>query len=106
MCIRDRIIDMSSISPLATKEVATAAFEKGVEMIDAPVSGGEPKAINGTLSIMVGGKKEVFHKCYEILTKTVSYTHLDVYKRQNMVSQKKTVAFCLARCLFIIGPNM
>ncbi len=63
------IIDMSSIAPLASKEIAAAAFEKGVEMIDAPVSGGEPKAIDGTLSIMVGGKKEVFDKCYDILTK-------------------------------------
>ncbi|MCU0593280.1 MAG: 2-hydroxy-3-oxopropionate reductase [Desulfobacterales bacterium] len=63
------IVDMSSIAPLAAKEVAAKAAEKGVEMLDAPVSGGEPKAIDGTLSIMVGGKKEIFDKCQAILSK-------------------------------------
>lgn len=63
------IVDMSSIAPLAAKEVATKAAEKGVEMLDAPVSGGEPKAIEGTLSIMVGGKKEIFDRCTEMLHK-------------------------------------
>ncbi|MBK5243101.1 2-hydroxy-3-oxopropionate reductase [Clostridium sp.] len=62
------IIDMSSIAPLASKEVAAEVAKKGVEMLDAPVSGGEPKAIDGTLSIMVGGKKEVFDKCSDILS--------------------------------------
>jgi 2-hydroxy-3-oxopropionate reductase len=63
------IVDMSSIAPLAAKEVAAQAADKGVEMLDAPVSGGEPKAIDGTLSIMVGGKKEIFEKCQTILSK-------------------------------------
>jgi len=63
------IVDMSSIAPLAAKEVAAKAAEKGVEMLDAPVSGGEPKAIEGTLSIMVGGKKEIFDKCQGFLSK-------------------------------------
>ena len=63
------IMDMSSIAPLAAKEIAAKAAEKGVEMLDAPVSGGEPKAIDGTLSIMVGGKKEVFEKCKGLLSK-------------------------------------
>ena len=61
------LIDMSSIAPLVSKEVAAKAAEKGVEMLDAPVSGGEPKAIDGTLSIMVGGKKEVFDQVEDIL---------------------------------------
>ncbi|UCE99445.1 MAG: 2-hydroxy-3-oxopropionate reductase [Planctomycetota bacterium] len=61
------LIDMSSIAPLVAKEVAAKAAEKGVEMLDAPVSGGEPKAIDGTLSIMVGGKKEIFHQVEDIL---------------------------------------
>ncbi len=61
------IIDMSSISPQTAKNVYELAVEKGVEMIDAPVSGGEPKAIDGTLSIMVGGKESVFEKVKEIL---------------------------------------
>jgi 2-hydroxy-3-oxopropionate reductase len=61
------LIDMSSIAPLVSKEIAAEAQKKGVEMLDAPVSGGEPKARDGTLSIMVGGKKEVFKEVEEIL---------------------------------------
>jgi len=61
------LIDMSSIAPLVSKEVSSKLAEKGVEMLDAPVSGGEPKAIDGTLSIMVGGKKEVFEQVKDIL---------------------------------------
>lgn len=53
-------IDMSSINPVASKEIAAALAEKGVDMLDAPVSGGEPKAIDGSLSFMVGGKQEIF----------------------------------------------
>lgn len=60
-------IDCSSISPVVSKEIAAALAEKGVEMLDAPVSGGEPKAIDGTLSFMVGGKQAVFDRCKEIL---------------------------------------
>ena len=54
------LIDMSSIAPAASIEIEKACTAKGVKMIDAPVSGGEPKAIDGTLSIMVGGDKAVF----------------------------------------------
>ncbi|MEX0329796.1 MAG: 2-hydroxy-3-oxopropionate reductase [Puniceicoccaceae bacterium] len=61
------LIDMSSIAPLASQEIAARLAEAGAEMLDAPVSGGEPKAIDGTLSVMVGGKKEVFDKCYDIM---------------------------------------
>jgi 2-hydroxy-3-oxopropionate reductase len=61
------VVDMSSIAPLASREIAKKLAEKGVEMIDAPVSGGEPKAIDGTISVMVGGKKEVFDKCYPVM---------------------------------------
>lgn len=60
-------IDMSSINPVASKEIAAVLAEKNIEMLDAPVSGGEPKAIDGTLSIMVGGKKEVFEEFKPIL---------------------------------------
>jgi len=63
------LIDMSSINPVASREIAAALAEKGVEMLDAPVSGGEPKAIDGTLSFMVGGKEEVFNKYAEMLGK-------------------------------------
>ena len=61
-------IDCSSINPVASKEIAAALAEKNVEMLDAPVSGGEPKAIDGTLSFMVGGKQEVFDKYKELLS--------------------------------------
>ena len=61
------LVDMSSIAPLASKEISEACAKKGVVMLDAPVSGGEPKAIDGTLSIMVGGKKETFEAVYDIL---------------------------------------
>jgi 2-hydroxy-3-oxopropionate reductase len=61
------VVDMSSIAPLVAQEVAEALARKGIEMLDAPVSGGEPKAIQGTLAIMVGGKAEVFEKVKPIL---------------------------------------
>ncbi|WNS76311.1 2-hydroxy-3-oxopropionate reductase [Bacillus sp. DTU_2020_1000418_1_SI_GHA_SEK_038] len=61
------IIDMSSITPVASKELAAALAERGLHMLDAPVSGGEPKAIDGTLAIMVGGKEEIFEKVKPIL---------------------------------------
>ena len=61
------LVDMSSIAPLASQEIARACAEKGVLMLDAPVSGGEPKAIDGTLSIMVGGDENVFRQVYDIL---------------------------------------
>jgi 2-hydroxy-3-oxopropionate reductase len=61
------IIDMSSITPVASKEIASEAAKSGIEMLDAPVSGGEAKAIDGTLAIMVGGKEEVFESVKEVL---------------------------------------
>jgi 2-hydroxy-3-oxopropionate reductase len=56
------VVDMSSISPIATKEFAKKLAGFGVEMLDAPVSGGEVGARNATLSIMVGGKPDIFEK--------------------------------------------
>jgi 2-hydroxy-3-oxopropionate reductase len=56
------VVDMSSISPIATKEFAEKLEALGVEMLDAPVSGGQVGAQNATLSIMVGGKREIFEK--------------------------------------------
>ncbi|SPE20066.1 tartronate semialdehyde reductase [Candidatus Sulfotelmatomonas gaucii] len=63
------LVDMSSIAPLASREVAAELGRKGIEMLDAPVSGGEPKAIDGTLAIMVGGKEAVFEKVKDVLLK-------------------------------------
>jgi 2-hydroxy-3-oxopropionate reductase len=61
------VVDMSSISPIVSREVAAELAKKGVVMLDAPVSGGEPKAIDGTLAIMVGGPEETFKKVEPIL---------------------------------------
>ena len=61
------VIDMSSIAPLVSQRIAAQCAEKGVEMLDAPVSGGEPGAINATLAIMVGGKQEVFDENFDLL---------------------------------------
>lgn len=67
------VIDMSSIAPLASRDFAERLEKLGVDFLDAPVSGGEPKAIDGTIAVMVGGKPEVFAK-YEELLKTMSST--------------------------------
>jgi 2-hydroxy-3-oxopropionate reductase len=61
------IIDMSSIAPSTSRKLAEEAERRGVEMLDAPVSGGETGAIQGTLAIMVGGKQEIFFKCLKVL---------------------------------------
>ncbi len=61
------IVDMSSISPLVTQKVAAACAAKSVAFIDAPVSGGEPKAIEGTLAIMVGGSRAAFQRAEPLL---------------------------------------
>jgi len=70
------VIDMSTISPEATRRIAENLAEKGVKMLDAPVSGGEIGAIKGNLSIMVGGPKETFEEClpvFQVLGKRVTH---------------------------------
>ena len=61
------IIDMSSIAPETAIHISEKLTEKGIGMLDAPVSGGEPKAIDGSLSIMVGGWQEDFDRASGIL---------------------------------------
>ncbi|MCH7621034.1 MAG: 2-hydroxy-3-oxopropionate reductase [Chloroflexi bacterium] len=61
------IIDMSSIAPSMSQKIAAECSKKSVEFLDAPVSGGEPGAINAALAIMVGGKQEVFDQCSDLL---------------------------------------
>ena len=60
-------IDMTSINPVASREIASALSEYGIDMLDAPVSGGEPKAIDGTLSFMVGGRQDLFDRFKPVL---------------------------------------
>ncbi|ASV31040.1 2-hydroxy-3-oxopropionate reductase [Maribacter cobaltidurans] len=61
------VIDMSSISPIISREIFGELEKVGMDILDAPVSGGEPKAIDGTLSVMVGGKEEVYKKYYDLI---------------------------------------
>ena len=68
------VVDMSTISPIATIALAARLGETGVEMLDAPVSGGEQGAVSGTLSFMVGGKAEVFERVlplFEVMGKNI-----------------------------------
>ncbi|MGA7181193.1 MAG: NAD(P)-dependent oxidoreductase [Thiobacillaceae bacterium] len=68
------VVDMSTISPSATRRIAQQLEEKGLDMLDAPVSGGEIGAKTGALSIMVGGKKEIFARVqplFDILGKNI-----------------------------------
>ena len=70
------IVDMSTISPVVTEELSEKAREKGASMLDAPVSGGDVGAIDGTLSIMVGGSEEDFERArplFEVMGKTVTH---------------------------------
>jgi 2-hydroxy-3-oxopropionate reductase len=70
------VIDMSSISPLVSQKISKLCEQKGVDFLDAPVSGGEPMAISGDLAIMVGGKKNVFKKfesLFDVLGKSKVY---------------------------------
>jgi 2-hydroxy-3-oxopropionate reductase len=71
------VLDMSTISPIVSQKVGAALAEKGARMLDAPVSGGEKGAIEGTLSIMVGGERKVFDEMlpiFQAMGKTI--THL------------------------------
>ena len=71
------LIDMSSIAPLVSREIAERLAAKGMGMLDAPVSGGEPKAVDGTVAVMVGGDWQIFDSCYEIITAMAgSVTHV------------------------------
>ncbi len=68
------VVDMSSVSPIATKEFAKKLAAMGVKMLDAPVSGGQVGAQNATLSIMVGGEPEVFAQIkpyFELMGKNI-----------------------------------
>ena len=61
------IVDMSTIAPATAREIGSALFERGIDFLDAPVSGGEGGAINATLTIMVGGEQEVFERIKPLL---------------------------------------
>ncbi|HEX2274158.1 MAG TPA: 2-hydroxy-3-oxopropionate reductase [Acidimicrobiales bacterium] len=70
------LIDMSTISPLVTKEIAKEANEKGVRTLDSPISGGEPAAHSGDLALMVGGAEEDFERAKELFEPLGTATHV------------------------------
>ena len=61
------VIDMSSINPVESQNIAAKLKEINIGFLDAPVSGGEPKAIDGTISVMVGGDQKLFDKYYDLM---------------------------------------
>ncbi len=63
------VIDMSSIAPASSQKIAAGCEAQGVDFLDAPVSGGEPGAVSGTLAIMVGGKKDVYDKYVDVFAR-------------------------------------
>jgi len=64
---RSTVVDMSSVNPLVSQKIGASCAAKNVRFLDAPVSGGEPKAVDGTLAIMVGGEEPVFLEVEPVL---------------------------------------
>jgi len=94
------VIDMSTISPEATITFAHRLGEKGCQMLDAPVSGGEKGARDATLTIMVGGKREIFEHClpiFQAMGKTI------VYAGENGNGQKTKLVNQLICALTIVA---
>ena len=96
------VIDCSTISPQVTKEIAAKLAEKGVHMLDAPISGGSEGAANGTLSIMVGGGAEQFERAmpvFEAMGKTITHVgDTGAGQTVKLVNQILVVGNCLAMC--------
>jgi 3-hydroxyisobutyrate dehydrogenase len=96
------VVDCSTISPQVTKEIAAQLKEKGIHMLDAPISGGSEGAAKGTLSIMVGGEEEQFQRALPALQamgKTI--THIGPNgsgQTVKLVNQVLVVGNCLAMC--------
>jgi 3-hydroxyisobutyrate dehydrogenase len=96
------VIDMSTISPQATRSIAAALAERGVDMLDAPVSGGSEGAAQGTLSIMVGGEAAALQRAMPILQAMGKrITHVGPHgagQTVKLVNQVLVVGNCLAMC--------
>lgn len=96
------VIDCSTISPQATREIADALRDKGVFMLDAPISGGSEGAAKGTLSIMVGGASDQFERAlpvFQAMGKTI--THVGGHgagQTVKLVNQVLVVGNCIAMC--------
>lgn len=107
------IIDMSTISPEVTRTIAGQLAEKNIDMLDAPVSGGEVGAIDGTLSIMVGGKTDVFTRAlpiFEILGKNIVHVGDhgagQVAKSCNQILAAQTIAAVAEALLLAKSSNV
>lgn len=96
------VIDCSTISPLATRKLAAALAEKGVAMLDAPVSGGSEGAAKGTLSIMVGGEAADFERAqpvFQAIGKKITHVGpIGAGQTVKLVNQILVVGNCLAMC--------
>jgi 3-hydroxyisobutyrate dehydrogenase len=96
------VIDMSTISPQATRSIAAALAERNVDMLDAPVSGGSEGAAQGTLSIMVGGEAAALERAMPILQAMGQrITHVGpngAGQTVKLVNQVLVVGNCLAMC--------
>lgn len=94
------VVDCSTISPQATQEIAKQLNEKGIKMLDAPISGGSEGAANGTLSIMVGGAAEDFERAtpaFEAMGKTITHVgDTGAGQTVKLVNQVLVVGNCLA----------
>ncbi|MCB0074894.1 MAG: NAD(P)-dependent oxidoreductase, partial [Caldilineaceae bacterium] len=94
------LVDCSTISPKVTQEIAATLAEKGVHMLDAPISGGSEGAANGTLSIMVGGDAEQFARAmpaFEAMGKTITHVGgAGAGQTVKLVNQVLVVVNCLA----------
>ena len=105
------VVDMSTISPMATRSMAQTLAARSIEMLDAPVTGGDVGAINATLSIMVGGKREAFDKVrplFELLGKNIVYIGANgagqVAKGCNQIAGAVTVE-AIAEALTLVRKN-
>ena len=96
------LVDCSTISPQATQDIAQQLSEKGVHMLDAPISGGSEGAVNGTLSIMVGGDDEQFQRAmpaFEAMGTTITHVGgTGAGQTVKLVNQVLVVGNCLAMC--------
>ncbi|HEU5090374.1 MAG TPA: NAD(P)-dependent oxidoreductase, partial [Roseiflexaceae bacterium] len=96
------VIDMSTISPQATKAIAARLTDRGIHMLDAPISGGSEGAARGTLSIMVGGEAAQVERAmpvFEAMGKTITHVgELGAGQTVKLANQILVVGNCMAMC--------
>src|SRR5260370_8190899 len=85
------IIDMSTIAPAVSRKLAQTASTRGIHFLDAPVSGGSQGAINGTLTIMIGGEREIFKQASLLLEAMGEKEHIFHVAPNGAAESTKTV---------------